>query len=147
MKYNIKKIENLETIKNLLNNYNDYFEPNLKKLAGDLDLYANKLLNYSNIFGIYDNNDILGFVSFYDNDKKNKIGFLNLIIIDKKYQNIGIGSQLLMHFENTCHKSGMQKLNLEVLKNNQNAINFYKKKGYDFLDENKNSYLMTKEIK
>ena len=71
----------------------------------------------------------------YVNDKRNKIAYLIFLAIHEKYRKLGLGTSLITKAEKTAIDSGMKKIKLEVRKLNRNAIRFYEKNGYKYIDE------------
>ncbi|MBU7555490.1 GNAT family N-acetyltransferase [Pediococcus ethanolidurans] len=51
--------------------------------------------------------------------------------VSPKFQSLGIGGQLLEHFKQFAKKSGVHKIHLRVLGTNPDAIQFYKKHGFE----------------
>lgn len=145
--YKIIPIGNYNKILEVLNYYNEYFPISLLEMVNNLEEYAKKLNEKANTMQIVDsNNQQLGIVIFYSNDTINYVGFLTLIAVNKNYNNMGIGSKLLEYFEQYCKSCGMKKTRLEVLKENEKAIHFYKRHNYNFVSEDNNSYYMEKSI-
>lgn len=64
---------------------------------------------------------------------------LELLYVDEKYRNKGIGTQLLDYFIQNIVK-GEQDVFLEVAVNNEVAINFYKKFGFEVINVRKKYY-------
>lgn len=142
--YKTEKITNPEIIKTYLERYNDYFNPPLTNIC-NLSEYAEKLGAYANNYVFKDEqNNIIGFIAFYNNDNKNKIGYLTLIVVDVLYSGKGCGNILLNEFENKCKENNIKSLKLEVNKLNKHAMDFYVRNGYVFAKEKENSYYMTK---
>lgn len=145
--YNINAIENYEQLKKNLIYYNDYFSVTLSERVGSLEEYAKKLYDKASNFEIVDKNDKnLGMISFYSNDLIDNIGFLTLIVVNKKNSNRGMGSKLINFAEEYCRNKGMKKMRLEVLKNNEPALKFYKKHKYYISEENDKTYYMIKNL-
>ena len=143
----IKRIEDYRQLMRNLVYYNDYFSITLSERVGDLEEYAKKLYDKALNFEIIDkDNKNLGMISFYANDFVENIAFLTLIVVNKKNSNVGIGSNLIAFAEEYCKNKGMKKLKLEVLKNNENALKFYKKHKYYIIEENDITYYMIKEL-
>lgn len=77
---------------------------------------------------VYDEEDkIKGFVSIIEG------GFIGALFIDINFQGLGIGSKLI---DFVCNK--YKKLTLAVYKENYNAVDFYKNKGFKIVSEGKN---------
>src|SRR3989344_2111223 len=48
------------------------------------------------------------------------------------FQSKGVGSRLMEHFEIEAREWGYERIIINVYENNQRAIEFYERKGYDF---------------
>ncbi|KAL0736112.1 hypothetical protein Bca4012_012322 [Brassica carinata] len=57
------------------------------------------------------------------------------------YRGIGIGSKLLNHVLDMCTKQNMSEIYLHVQTNNDDAIKFYKKFGFDITDTIQDYYV------
>lgn len=91
--------------------------------------------------------DLLGYAAFYANDKTTCIAYLTLIGVRPKCQKQGVGKKLLMQVEQISQFKGMARINLEVKKSNDVAIEFYERQGYRYLkDCSNNSIYMTKSL-
>lgn len=103
----------------------------------------------NNAFIIYaHNNNILGYIAFYANDKNTKEAYITLIAVKPGKQNNGIGTNLINECIYTSRKHGMKKLALKVDKDNENAIKFYESNGFMFCgeDDETKQYLMKRDI-
>ncbi|XP_042511403.1 N-alpha-acetyltransferase 50-like [Macadamia integrifolia] len=56
------------------------------------------------------------------------------------YRGLGIGTKLLNHVIDRCSKQNISEIYLHVQTNNEDAINFYKKFGFEITDTIKNYY-------
>ena len=93
--------------------------------------------NYDVVKGIYlpiaetfvyeEENNILGFISIINND------YIGALFVHKSMQGKGIGSKLINFV-----KDKYNKLSLAVYKDNINAVNFYKNKGFKIVKEQMN---------
>ena len=143
----IKKIESLEKINSIINKFDEEFAPSLSSLVIDLSNYSKKIFDNAITIAMVENDDVLGFASFYCNDKESGIAFLSQIAVKKQYESNGIGTALLKECERIAKNHGMNKFRLEVYKNNLNGIKFYERNLYIFEKEcSKDSRFMIKEI-
>ena len=107
-------------------------------------IYAHKFIskeywneNYNIVKDVYipmsktfiyeDNDDIRGFISIINND------FIGALFVEKNYQSQGIGKSLIDYAKNLY-----DNLNLAVYKENEKALEFYKKMGFKIISENIN---------
>ena len=108
---------------------------------------SKKLLENAFFIALRLESDIIGFIAFYANDFVSHTAYVSLIAVDDGYRGLDYGRQL---FEFACDRScemGMNKLKLEVLKNNTGAISFYRKMGLVYLcDASDESIYLIKRI-
>ena len=107
-------------------------------------IYAHKFIskeywneNYNIVKDVYipmsktfiyeDNDDIRGFISIINND------FIGALFVEKNYQSQGIGKSLIDYAKNLY-----DNLSLAVYKENEKALEFYKKMGFKIISENIN---------
>ena len=81
----------------------------------------------SKTFVYEDNDDIRGFISIINND------FIGALFVEKNYQSQGIGKSLIDYAKNLY-----DNLSLAVYKENENALEFYKKMEFKIISENIN---------
>ena len=93
----------------------------------------------------YDGNP-LGYCAFYANDAERGIAYISLIAVVPEYQKMHIGTKLLMESFDIMRTYGMEHCMLEVRRNNQNAIQFYKRNRFIVVEERFESYLMKCEL-
>jgi ribosomal protein S18 acetylase RimI-like enzyme len=94
--------------------------------------YVDKLIDRAVILS-FSETEIKGFIAFYANNKKDKKAFLSLVLVDESLREQGIASVLLESSIKLLKKRGFVTYNLEVLKNNKQAIRFYKKYGFNIV--------------
>ncbi|MBS5793376.1 MAG: GNAT family N-acetyltransferase [Lachnospirales bacterium] len=101
--------------------------------------YVKTLLPTSEIYVYEINNSIIGFIGINKN-------YIEGIFIKEEYQNKGVGSKLLNYIKNLYNE-----LYLNVYKNNDNAIEFYKKHNFNIIkekiDENTNEIELVMQYK
>ena len=68
--------------------------------------------------------------------------FLDEFFVDKNYRGRGLGKKMFVRAENAAKKLGVKALHLEVTRNNNLAIQFYRWAGFQDHDR----YLMTKRV-
>lgn len=100
----------------------------------DISNYVNKHLKDTKI--IKKNDQVIGVVIYY---KENSRYLLDLIYIKDKYQNLGIGHNII---KNLIDNQKKNKTQLEVFKSNIKAIKLYKNLGFQIISETKNKYIM-----
>lgn len=81
----------------------------------------------SKTFVYEDNDDIRGFISVINND------FIGALFVEKNYQSQGIGKSLIDYAKNLY-----DNLSLAVYKENEKALEFYKKMEFKIISENIN---------
>ena len=73
-------------------------------------------------------NKITGTASLHQRNKKSL--HINTMAVDPRYQNKGIGLQLLQYISDVAKQKNLQQLSLETSKPLEKAIKFYKKFGF-----------------
>jgi len=131
------------------------YEPKDEKSVNKI----NKLtleINFSSIYGIFHRNypdlflvaenrtskEIVGFVLVAITKKfeQNDSGLIYAIGIHPKYQNKGIGKQLVNKVIENLKKRNIKSLYLHVKETNQKAINFYSNLGFEIIEHIKKFY-------
>lgn len=92
------------------------------------------------------NGQTLGYCAFYANDSERKNAYISLIAVAPEYQKLHIGTKLLRDSFEMMRACGMNHCLLEVRKDNQNAIRFYKTNHFVMIEEREESYLMRCEL-
>lgn len=81
---------------------------------------------------------IVGFIIGVKN-KKDTVRIL-MLAVDKKYRRQKVGTHLLKSFVEKILKENIFKIELEVRTDNETAISFYKKHGFEIFKEVSNFY-------
>ena len=143
----ITSIESKEIIYMFLKRFDDNFVRKISGRVKNLEEYAEKLYVLARNYVLYQEKEIVGFFSFYDNDSIGKKAYLTMIVIEKKYRGMELGSQAIRFICEECRKKQMKKLCLEVDKANRSAYQFYMKQGFGIVgDASEYSFYMEKEI-
>ncbi|HRY48632.1 MAG TPA: GNAT family N-acetyltransferase [Candidatus Paceibacterota bacterium] len=135
----------IDDIAALLQEVDDEFVPSLSSRI-NVGQYAEKIARKATVFCIYDEGILCAFASVYCNDTEHKRAYLTMIAVGKRYQGKKIGVNLLKSSIQHLRGIGISTLHLEVYKNNNRAIDLYKKVGFDIMDETENSYFMRLQI-
>ena len=61
-------------------------------------------------------------------------GEINNMLVDDNYRGYGIGKKLIDYFKDYCKENNIYNLKVVASAKNINAINFYKKQGFDNFD-------------
>ena len=105
-----------------------FFDQSLNNKT-DIKRLAQKFAQFGRVLAAYDGESPAGFVAYYVNGET-KTAYISMIIIRKAYQGQGVGSALLESMLNDSKNADQQKVRLEVAKQNENAIAFYRKRGF-----------------
>ena len=101
----------------------EYFEDAINNSITLVAMYENKIVGY--LIGCFNTQNTYNKYSQAELD--------NMCILDQ-YRKLGIGSKLLKKFKEICIENNMQELKVVASYKNQNAINFYKKNGFEEAD-------------
>ena len=111
---------------------NDFPIPITDKV--DIDEFLEKIKKNGVVCCVYDTNEIVSGIFFYANNFEEKIAGLTLFATIEKYRNFGLGSNLIEMVIEYCTKLGFKKIQLYTHKTNTNARNYYLKKGFYYID-------------
>lgn len=144
----IKRVDCSKIVKFIQKIDNLFPVPISKKI--NINEYVTKLYENGTIILAKDNEKIVGIMSGYMNDMRNKKAYASIIGVDEEYQNQKIGIKLFKIFHILAKKNGIKKIYLSVHKENKKAIDIYKKYGYKIIDKNISGnnydYTLEKEI-
>jgi ribosomal-protein-alanine N-acetyltransferase len=109
--------------------------------------YSKKIFENATTFEAWKQEELVGLIAAYINDAENKITFITSVSVSNKYIGLGIASTLL----NKCIEFVKQKnhkvIKLEVNKNNNPAISFYKKFNFIEIGMKEDSQIMQLQLK
>lgn len=117
-----------EGISELLRRLN--LEYNGELIRTDVDEYVSKIIKMASIITISRNEQILGFIAYYDNDLKKESAFLTMLAVDLSCRELGYGKRLLEMSIANLRQSGFKTFTLEVLQTNEGAVRLYTAKGF-----------------
>ncbi len=113
--------------------YNQLF-PKLSDEQLDFEINKNP---FSELYLIGKNENIVGFVQYYDQDDNYEIAYIGIL---KKYQRQKNASKLLSFLVEQAKDNDLDNINLEVRTKNQDAIKLYRKFGFKIATTRKNYY-------
>lgn len=139
------QIKDEKEILNLLYEFDDVFPHNREKVT-DYVGWAKKIFHNGITYAITENNEYIGIVVFYANDKKDKKGYISLIGLKSDCRGKGLGKALLDDVIKEMKKCGMCKVFLEVDNDNKNAIDFYSEYGFELEQKQDETQLLKYNI-
>lgn len=141
--YNIYKAEGKEEINLVIGSCDAAFDEPVTE-RGIYQGLLEKLGTHGQVAFAY-NGSILGYVAFYAN--QTAYAYISLIAVNPEQQNMHIGKQLLAYCESIAQENGIEMIQLEVRKDNQNAICFYHRNGFVWIqDKDEDSCYMKKQL-
>lgn len=142
--FSILKESNRNKIDSIIKYCDDAFENPVSKRPYYSDLLDK--ISTKSIFLYAYKKQVLGYCSFYANDEDSKTGYISLLAIKQNFQNQHIGSYLLNNCLDVIKSKKFISCSLEVNKDNESGIRFYKKNGFIFLEDKTNSIIMNKKL-
>lgn len=142
----IRQLQTLSEIESAVQMCADDLFDQSNDIRHKLSELAKKFAKYADVEAIYDTEELAGYVAFYCNNSESKTGYISIIVVKKEYHGKGYGSLLYNKVIEILRLKNFHSLQLEVAKQNQNAINFYQHKGFTILKEQESSYILSKEI-
>lgn len=117
-----------------INNYDDTLVKDWP-LSNEGKLYFEDLITNHYVLVAQIDNEIIGYLSGSINEKGSyehvRYGEINNMYISDKYRGLNIGKKLINNFKNYCISNGINNLIVTASYKNNNAINFYKKNGFE----------------
>ena len=128
----IRKVDNEIELEKFLQEIDSCFPIALSKKV-NLTEYAKKAMEKGiNILAIEDNK-IIGVCMGYANDQANRQAYISTIAVLPEYRNMQVGKQLIVEFKKCCKQNNMKSIQLFVHKDNERAIQFYQKMGFEMI--------------
>lgn len=124
---------------------NELFDQTIEKEM--LEKLAIKFGKFAYVVIMKNELECVGYAAMYCNDIISKNAFLSMIVIKRIYHGNKYGTCLLEQIEKKAITEGMVSITLKVAKKNVNAIEFYSRRGYSKIEEEKNNYTMKKLLK
>lgn len=140
-----KKLSKNEIFNYLIENQ-DIFIPRLDTRLNIAE-YALKLHMYARHFCAFNNEKLVGLIACYYNDHLSRTGFISSVSVNKKYQGLGIMTNLLDLVIDYGKKNNFEKLKLEVRLENNSVTAIYKKVGFYEVTGSKSCVLMEIRLK
>ncbi len=111
----------------------------------DLQVYFNENYTLEKLAEQYNDAKVTGFVAEYDdaiagyektycNEKENRLYVQQLYILPV-YQNLGLGRKLMKSAAERAKSMGLENIWLGVMVKNKSAIAWYKKMGYEIVED------------
>lgn len=91
-----------------------------------------KIKNNANVIVAVLNGEIVGFSAFYMNNFIENIVYITLIAVNEKYRGHHIGTLMMNYIKSVSQLNGFCRIRLEVQKDNDNALSFYRYHSFEF---------------
>lgn len=112
----------------------------------NLNAYSKKIKTYADTFEAWANNRLIGFIAVYYNDTQPKTAYITNVSVLSDFLGMKIADNLLKKVETKINELDVSAIELEVDKNNINAINLYSKYNFEKSHLSGNKYKMKKVI-
>jgi ribosomal protein S18 acetylase RimI-like enzyme len=109
-----------------LNKCKDNFIPALHETV-DIAEYSKKIVENAVTFEAWIQDELVGLVAAYLNDRENRTGFISNVSVLKEYAGKGIASQLINNCIEFARENKFREILLEVNGNNLQAVKLYEK--------------------
>ncbi|MBN2504406.1 MAG: GNAT family N-acetyltransferase [Bacilli bacterium] len=116
-----------------------------QKKAFDIELYPDYFPE-AIALGCFAEEELVGLIEFYPESWNKRLRVTEIWVKDD-FRNKGIGSELLEHAKNNAKANGFRMIVLETQSCNVNAIDFYKKNGYEIIGYDKFCYTNQDSLK
>jgi ribosomal protein S18 acetylase RimI-like enzyme len=112
----------------------------------DIDAYLAKLLSTAELFISLDKGQCQGFIAYYCNDEVSRIAYVSLILVAPAYRSSKTGYLLTHMVLEQARLRGFAACRLEVRKINLQAQAFYRKLGFEQVEERAEKYLLERRL-
>lgn len=85
-------------------------------------------------------------IAYYSVDVRNDNLFINSIQVQRGYQGLGLGSEMMHRIETMARTRDLQAIELWVQITNREAMRFYRRNGYKLISRQGNNYLMRRVL-
>ena len=106
----------------------------------NLEQYAEKLLLHASFVCCMLEERVVGLLAYYKNQETKQL-YIPYVCVDNSFQGRGIGSEMIHYLVNKYSQS-FYSVALEVLKINKKGISFYKKIGFDVIEDRGEKFLL-----
>lgn len=141
--YTQKKLDESEAL-NILHKFDSMFSPALSSKV-DIDSYSKKLAKFANWVLCMNDSRIIGYIAFYQNTETG-IDYIPSICVLDTFRHYHIATQMLSFMMEQA-PTGIKEIQLECRKNNESALRFYSKNGFDVIGGDESKYLLSKHLK
>jgi ribosomal protein S18 acetylase RimI-like enzyme len=144
MTFTNKKLD-YATVLALLNQCENSFKPPLSQnIPYTMSDYAKKLSEFAWFILCVEGDEIIGFTAYYLN-QEGGFAYIPQIWVSDNHQRKGIGAKMMdVLIKET--PDFVYSIRLEVRKNNEKAVPFYKKMGFIILEDNGGKILLRKNV-
>lgn len=113
----------------------------------DIGEYVDKLISKACIHTIYEKDQLMGFIAYYDNDISKTKAYLSMIAVDPEHYGKGYGKKLMDFVIHDLINKNFKYFELEVLKSNTSAIKFYETYNFQIVESKaETKYFMRKKL-
>ena len=133
----VHEVTSAEEFKIILSKFKDY--EFLHDVTDDdkINAYVEKQLTYGHVIAEYHDDDPVGFISFYDNDKENKTGYISVFALSDELGFMKGKTMVRIALESfkVAKDCGLDKIKIEVDKENKVARKLYEHLGFKYTGE------------
>ena len=106
----------------------------------DLTEFVKKVLEKGTIILAIEQKNIIGILAGYVNSIETKEAYVSVLEVKKEYRRKGLAEELINIFEEISIQNHMKMIKLHTHKDNISAIRFYKKIGFEIMENEKANY-------
>lgn len=137
------KLEHTQVI-TLLKHFDDSSDIPLSK-GLDFESYGKKLSDNAYFIIAYEDNKMNGFIAYYLNED-GKFVYVPQVVVHKDGRHKGVGHTMFAKLCDSIQET-YSSVKLEVLKSNNNAMNFYNREGFVEIEDHNERILLKKDLR
>jgi ribosomal protein S18 acetylase RimI-like enzyme len=130
-------------VQRLLDDFDIMFSPTLSSHI-DLLAFAEKLAPNALFILCRSSEEIVGYIAFYEN-RDTRVCYIPSVCVKDTYRSNGIASRMMDYLVTQSH-ADINTISLEVRKNNDSAIRFYRKQNFVVTEDRGDKLLMNKYL-
>lgn len=126
-----KKLDKAKVLSFILDLDKDF----VPRLSQKVDIYnwVDKLFSLAYVTAAMQDDNLVGLVVFYANDKNFYKGYITYVAVSPLYRKQGLATNLLQYSFDTIKNVGMKTIGIHT--NNVNAMNLYRKVGFKLVSQ------------
>lgn len=105
--------------------------PGFRMVGAELRAYLEKMIGLGTVLIEEDERGLTGLIGFYANDALEKKAYVSAFVVASRVEGQGVAAGLFDRFRELASSAGMRRCALNVIRDNNRALAFYRKMGLE----------------